>query len=114
MKKVKITVVNWWICCEDIAEQVYGRPGGHAGTDENAAIQAFRPDLIKADMYTKDMVYRIPPGFSSYPNPGTILAYKDDAGYIDFDQAKAEIYFDAAVERIKAYILDIFKRWEML
>lgn len=111
--RVKITVVNWWICCDDIVQEVYGRPGGHAGTDENAAIQAFRPDLIKADLYSDDMVYRIPPGFNSYPNPGTILAYKNDAGYIDFDQGKAETYFDSAVKRVKEHILEIFKRWEM-
>lgn len=113
-KNIKITVVNWWICCDDIVQQVYGRPGGHAATDENAAVQAFRPDLIKADLYSDEMVYRMPPGFSSYPNPGTILAYKDNAGYIDFDQDKAEAYFNAAVERVKGHILEIFKRWEML
>lgn len=112
--KIKITVVNWWICCGDLVEEIYGRAGGHAGTDENAAVQAFRPDLVKADLYSDDMVYRMPPGFTTYPNPGTILAYKDGAGYIDFDQARAEKYFDAAVERIRGHILDIFKRWEML
>jgi creatinine amidohydrolase len=112
--KVKITVVNWWICCDDIVQQVYGRPGGHAATDENAAVQAFRPDLIKPDLYSDEMVYRVPPGFSSYPNPGTILAYKDNAGYIDFDQDRAEAYFRAAVDRVKGHILEIFKRWEML
>jgi creatinine amidohydrolase len=113
-KKIKITVVNWWICCSDISEQIYGRPGGHAATDENAAVQAFRPDLIKADLYSDDMVYRMPDGFTSYPNPGTILAFKDDAGFIDFDQAKAEMYLEAAVDRVKGHILDIFKRWETL
>ena len=113
-KRVKITVVNWWMCCEDIVEEIYGRGGAHAGTDENAAVQAFRPDLIKADMYSDDMVYRRPDGFTTYPSPGTILAYKDDAGFIDFDQSKAEIYFSDAVERVKGHILDIFKRWEKL
>ncbi len=113
-KRVKITVVHWWKCCRDLVEEIYGRAGGHAGTDENAAIQAFRPDLIKADMYTDDMVYRIPEGINSYPNPGTILAYKDNAGFIDFDQSKAEIYFSEVVDRVKGYILDVFKRWETI
>ncbi|UCE67691.1 MAG: creatininase family protein [Candidatus Zixiibacteriota bacterium] len=113
-KRVKITVVNWWMCCEDIVERIYGRGGAHAGTDENAAIQAFRPDLIKADLYSDEMVYRRPEGFTTYPSPGTILAYKDGAGFIDFDQARAETYFSEAVERVKGHILDIFKRWEKL
>lgn len=113
-KKVKITVVHWWRCCSDLVEEMYGHGGGHAGTDENAAIQAFRPDLIKADLYSKEMVYRVPDGFASYPNPGTVLAYKDNAGFIDFDQSKAEIYFSEVVDRIKGYILDIFKRWETI
>jgi hypothetical protein len=60
------------------------------------------------------MVYRVPQGFTTYPNPGTILAYKDGAGFIDFDQSKAETYFSKAVERVKSHILDIFKRWETL
>jgi creatinine amidohydrolase/Fe(II)-dependent formamide hydrolase-like protein len=113
-KRTKITVIHWWMCCDDIVEEVYGHGGGHAGTDENAAVQAFRPDLIKSDMYSDDMVYRVPKGFTTYPNPGTILAYQDGAGFIDFDQSKAENYFNQAVERVKNHILDIFKRWEML
>ena len=58
--------------------------------------------------------YTIPKGFTSYPNPGTILAYQDGAGFIDFDQKKAEKYFDTAVERVKSHLLDIFKRWDRL
>ncbi len=114
LKRVKITVVHWWVCCDDIVEKIYGRGGGHAATDENAAVQAIRPDLIKADLYSDDMVFNQPGGFTSYPNPGTILAYKEGAGFIDFDQKKAEQYFEAAVERVKSHLLDIFKRWERL
>jgi creatinine amidohydrolase len=112
--KIKITVVHWWMCCGDIVEEIYGHGGGHAATDENAAVQAFRPDLIKQDLYDDDMVYNIPKGFTSYPNPGTILAYQEGAGFIDFDQKKAEKYFNSAVERVKSHLLDIFKRWERL
>jgi len=109
--RTKIVVVHWWMCCDDIVEDVYGRPGGHAATDENAAVQAFRPDLIKKDLYTDDMVYSMPKGISSYPNAGTILAYKEDAGYLDFDQKKAEEYLDRATNRVKGHIMEIFKRW---
>lgn len=112
--KVKITVTHWWMCCDDIVEEIYGHGGGHAATDENAAVQAFRPELIKADKYSDDMVYNAPRGFTSYPNAGTILAYKDGAGFIDFDQSKAEQYFNAATERVKKHILEIFRRWERL
>ncbi len=110
----KIAVIHWWMCCDDIVERIYGRAGGHAATDENAAVQAFRPDLIKKDMYSDDMVYNQPKGFVTYPNAGTILAYKDFAGYLDFDQNKAEEYFKSAVDRVRGHILDIFRRWERL
>lgn len=112
--RIKTMVVHWWMCCDDIVEEIYGRPGGHAATDENAAVQAFRPDLIIKDDYTDDMVYNQPRGFTTYPNAGTILAYKEDAGYLDFDQGKAERYFAMAVDRVKGHILDIFKRWEKI
>lgn len=113
-KRTKIVVVHWWMCCDDIVERIYGRAGGHAATDENAAVQAFRPELIKKDLYSDDMVYNQPPGFTAYPNPGTILAYKEDAGFIDFDQKKAEEYFAEAVNRVKDHILEIFRRWEKI
>ena len=113
-KKIKIAVVHWWMCCDDIVERIYGISGGHAATDENAAIQAFRPDLIKKELYSDDMVYNQPPGFTVYPNPGTILAYKDKGGFINFDQKKAEDYFNAVVIRVKTHILEIFNRWERL
>ena len=113
-KRIKIAVVHWWTCCDDIVERIYGRQGGHAATDENAAIQAFRPDLIHKELYSDQMVYNQPQGFAVYPNPGTILAYTQNAGYLDFDQKKAEEYLEAAVERIKTHILEIFKRWERL
>jgi creatinine amidohydrolase len=113
-KKIKIAVIHWWMCCDDIVERIYGRAGGHAATDENAAIQAFRPELIHKEFYSDDMVYNQPPGFTVYPNPGTILAYKDNAGFLDFDQKKAEEYFNAATERVKSHILEIFKRWERI
>jgi creatinine amidohydrolase len=110
--KVKIAVVHWWMCCDDIVERIYGRGGGHAATDENAAIQAFRPELIKKELYSDDMVYRQPQGFTVYPNPGTILGYKEGAGFLDFDQKKAEEYFDAAIQRVRSHILEIFRRWD--
>ncbi|HBZ00295.1 MAG TPA: creatininase [candidate division Zixibacteria bacterium] len=113
-RRIPIVSVDWWECCDDIVEKIYGRAGGHAATDENAAVQAFRPELIKKELYSDDMVYRQPPGFSIYPNPGTILSYKEGAGFLDFDQKKAEEYFAAVTERVKSHILDIFRRWDRL
>jgi hypothetical protein len=95
-------------------EKIYGMAGGHAATDENAAIQAFRPELIRKELYSDEMVYFQPPGFTIYPNPGTILSYKEKTGYIDFDQKKAEEYFNAATERVKTHIQEIFRRWQRI
>jgi len=60
------------------------------------------------------MVYNAPGGITAYPNPGTILAYKEGAGLIDFDQSKAERYFDEAVTRVRAHLEETIKRWERL
>jgi creatinine amidohydrolase len=113
-RKIKIASIDWWTCADDIVERIYGRAGGHAATDENAAIQAFRPELVHKEFYSDEMVYNQPQGFTIYPNPGTILAYKENAGFIDFDQNKAEQYLAAITERLKVHILDIFKRWQRL
>lgn len=110
----KIVVIHWWLCCDDIVEGIYGHGGGHAATDENAALQAFRPELVRKELYSDDMVYNQPKGFQTFPNAGTILAYKENAGHLDFDQDKAEKYFSMMVERLRGHLLDIFKRWERL
>ena len=43
---VNTLVINWWSVCSAVTERVFGNPGGHAGVNETALIQAIDPELV--------------------------------------------------------------------
>ena len=111
-KKAKVTVIHWWILCEELTKKFFGETGGHAGLDENAAVLAIDKDLVKKRRYKKDMVYFQKSGVYSLPGPGSIVIYKKGEGYPDFDVKKAKAYMDRVVKKIKDDVSEIFGRWE--
>ena len=50
---VNAMVVNWWSTCAKDAEAVFGNPGGHAGENETAFIQAINPKLVDKELLPK-------------------------------------------------------------
>lgn len=113
-KKAKVAVINWWILCEELTKKFFGETGGHAGLDETAAVLAINKDLVKKRRYKKEMVYLHKSGIYSLPGPGSILIYKKDEGYPDFDEKKAKAYMDKVVKKIKNDVLEIFENWGKL
>jgi creatinine amidohydrolase len=110
--QVKVAVIHWWILCQDLGPEIYGTEGGHAAVDETAAIIACAPETVKKEKYSPDMLYRFRQGVNVYPSPSTIIIYKEDTGALDFDAKKADDYFKAVCQRIKNFILDVFKSWD--
>ena len=111
-KKTKIAIIHWWVLCEELTKQYFGETGGHGALDENAAILAIDNKLVKKEKYTKDMVSLHKDGTYFVPCPGTIVIYKENEGYPEFDQKKAKAYMEMVIAKIKDEILDLFKRWE--
>jgi creatinine amidohydrolase len=111
---LSLAVIHWWILCEGLTREFFGEAGGHAGLDENAAMLAINPHLVKKARYKKDMVFAIKEGMYCMPAPGTILIYKEDQGYPQFDQKKAELYMKKVVKKIKDELLSAFGGWEGL
>jgi creatinine amidohydrolase len=109
---LKVAVIHWWILCADLVPRFYDTEGGHAAVDETAAIIACAPETVKKDYYNRQMLFEVKPGVSVYPNPSTILIYKENTGALDFDISRANNYFDAVCRRISEYIKDVFRRWE--
>ena len=112
---VNTLVVNWWAACPEAAEEVFGNPGGHAGENETAFIQAINPELVKRERTAEVTSTPNPrPGaWSATPFPSSIGLYEEGAGApTDFDQAKAEEYYRRVVACVGALVKDTLEKWE--
>jgi len=113
-KKVYSAVVDWWALCAEEIKQVYGHVGGHAGTDETAMVQVAHPGDVRRQDYSKGLAFTVQPGLAAVPFPGSIILYKQDEGYPDFDPAKAGKLMDAVCAKVEQTILDVFHRWSRI
>ena len=113
-KKAEVAVIHWWILCEDVTKRFFAQTGGHAGLDENAAILAIDPKLVKKARYKKEMVVLQKNGMYSLPSPGSILIYKENEGYPEFNKKRAKLYMNKVTKKIKDELLDLFDRWNRL
>lgn len=113
-RHVRTLVTNWWAYCSDVTLKVFGEDGGHAGWNENAFIQAIDPKLVHQERYSDKLATPRPPAgtWSAYPFPSSIILYQPNQGYVRFDQAKADQYFKAVVEKMTALVQDTIAKWD--
>ena len=112
---VNTLVVNWWSTCSQDAEAVFGNPGGHAGENETAFIQAINPRLVHKELLPKITSTPNPPPatVSATPAPSSIGLYREGAGNpTDFDQKKADEYFRRVNSCVAVAVKDTLKKWE--
>jgi creatinine amidohydrolase len=113
--RVNTLVINWWSTCADAAQQVFGNPGGHAGENETAFIQAINPKLVKKELLPKITSTPNPPAatWSATPAPSSIGLYQSGTGMPgDFDQKKADEYFRRVIACMAAVVKDMLAKWE--
>jgi creatinine amidohydrolase len=113
-RKTRVAVIHWWVFCEELTKKFFGEAGGHAGLDENAAIMAIDKKLVKKEKYSKEMAFLHKEGMYALPCPGSIVLYKENQGYPEFDQKRAKAYMDKVIKKIKDEILDLFRRWDKI
>ena len=113
-KNVKIMVTNWWSICSDVTLKVFGEDGGHAGWNETAMVQAVDPKLVHPERYRPNLATPRPPAatWNTYPFPSSIILYQPGQGYPKFDQAKAQEYYRAVVEKMHGLIQDVITKWK--
>ena len=112
--KVNTLVVNWWSTCADVTLEVFGSPGGHAGENETAFIQAINPKLVKKDRLPAVTTTPIPgPGeWSATPFPSPIELYqKGEGAPRDFDQKKADEYFRRVNLCVATLVKETLRKW---
>jgi len=112
--RVRTMVTNWWAICSDVTLKVFGEDGGHAGWNENAFMQAIDPKLVHQDRYSDAMATPRPPAgtWSAYPFPSSIILYQPGQGYVKFDQAKADVYYNAVIDKMTALVQDTIAKWD--
>jgi creatinine amidohydrolase len=111
-KKTYSAVIEWWLLCAYEIKHVYGHVGGHAGTDETAMVQVDHPEDVREHDYSKGLAFTVRPGLAAIPFPGSIILYKQDEGYPDFDPAKASKLMAAVCTKVEKTICDVLRRWE--
>ncbi|MBL8234871.1 MAG: creatininase family protein [Bryobacterales bacterium] len=112
--RVRTLVTNWWAICSDVTMKVFGEDGGHAGWNETAFIQAIDRKLVHPERYKPSMATpRAGPGtWSAFPFPSSIILYQEGQGYPKFDQAKADAYFSAVVDKMSKLVVDTIAKWD--
>lgn len=111
--RVRTLVLDWWTLTGDITTEVYGSDGGHAGVNETAAIMATTPQFVRPEHFKKEMAWWSIKGASAYPFPSSIILYKPNEGYPDFDQAKAELFFGKVVDRLEEIVHTTIEKWNL-
>ena len=111
---IRTLVVNWWAYCSDVTLKVFGEDGGHAGWNENAFMQAIDSKLVHPERYSDSMATARPGSgtWSAYPFPSSIILYQPGQGYVRFDQAKADAYFKAVVEKMTGLVEETIAKWD--
>lgn len=77
-------------------------------------VQVDHPGDVRKPDYTKDLAFTAQPGLAAVPFPGSIILYKPDEGYPDFDPAKAGQLMTAVCAKVQRTILDVFRRWQTI
>lgn len=106
-----IAVIHWWELCDALDKKFWGHPGGHAGCNEAALVQAVDPAYLSAEDYDPEMAYWFRPGANVYPVPGSILLYEEGVGYPEFDRDKAIEYREAVVKEVGDFACHVLDRW---
>ena len=111
----RILAVNWWSYCSDVAQEVFGEDGGHAGNTETAYIIATDSSLVRKQDYKPNMATAMPAPntWSAYPFPSSIMLYKEGQGFPNFDSEKAKQYRAKVNEKVARLIEATIEKWDL-
>ena len=89
----------------------FGHPGGHAGTDETAMVQAIDPALADKETFDPELAYHFRYGADVYPVPGSILIAIEGEGLPNFNVEQAKEYRKKVVETVGEFAEMVIARW---
>lgn len=109
--RLKVAMVMWWELAREIAEEVFGGSGGHAGIDETAVIFAIDRSLVKGEV-EDDEIYTLRSGVQPVPLPGSVLAYDNKFVKEIPKHEKIADFVERLVERIVEEISKVVEGWD--
>ena len=112
--QTRILVVNWWSLAAEQTMEVFQEPGGHAGSNETAYMQAIVPEHIHPQRYSSEMATANLPSSAFYavPSPASIGLYNAGEGYPTFDAEQARVYFQKVNDKVASVVADTIARWD--
>jgi creatinine amidohydrolase len=108
---LRVAVIHWWDLCAEMTVEHFGHTGGHGGTDESAMVHAIDEKLVDPASHDNDLAYWYRRGADVYPVPGSILLYKEDEGYPEFDLGKAKEYHARVIDMVGEFAAMVQDRW---
>lgn len=109
---MRTLVFNWWSYTADVTREIYGTDGGHAGVNENAAVLATTPGLVRQELYDNALAWWREEGVAAYPYPSSIILYTAEEGYPDFDKGKAARYWAGVVSKVEGLVRTAISKWD--
>jgi creatinine amidohydrolase len=104
-------LVEWWYDIDDLRDKHLNRIGGHAGSDETAAVMAVDPSLVKPDLFDEKQVAFFSRSYSAYPVPGSMVIYSEGDWSLNLDRSDCEAFFQAVSEKVTDTIRRVIAGW---
>lgn len=107
-----IAVFSWWTECRAVSEEVLGVPGGHAGSDETAAMLAIAPEQVYPQRWDPSLAYEHRDSLVAFPTPGSLIFYGGRRSDPVFHTKKALEFWGRVVEHVGDVLEDLVVRWD--
>ncbi len=109
---VYVAIFSWWTECRAVSEEVLGVPGGHAGSDETAAMLAIAPDQVFPDRWDPSLAFEHRDSLVAFPTPGSLIFYGGRRSDPVFHTKRALEFWQRVVEHVGDVLEDLVVRWD--
>jgi len=107
-----VAVFSWWTETRAISEEVLGAPGGHAGSDETAAMLAIASDQVFPERWDPSLAFEHRDSLIAYPIPGSLIFYGGRRSDPVFHTKRALAFWERVVEHAGEVLEDLVIRWD--
>src|SRR4029453_15212236 len=90
-----------------VSEGVLGVPGGHAGSDETAAMLAIAPEQVFPDRWDPSLAFEHRDSLVAFPTPGSLIFYGGRRSDPVFHTKRAEEFWQRVVEHVGDGLQDL-------